>query len=91
MADETKQQEKNGNFVQFYRNNMPAVSKLAGNNPTAFQLFMFICEHMDGYNALMASYQVFMDYTGKSKDTIRKSIKHLYDHGFYRYSQIWDI
>ena len=42
MADETKQQEKNGNFVQFYRNNMPAVSKLAGNNPTAFQLFMFI-------------------------------------------------
>ena len=82
MVDEMKQQEKNGNFVQFYRNNMPAVSKLAGNNPTAFQLFMFICEHMDGYNALMASYQVFMDYTGKSKDTIRKSIKHLYDHGF---------
>ena len=39
--------------------------------PTAFQIFMFICEHMDGYNALMASYQVFMDYTDKSKDTIQ--------------------
>ena len=74
--------KKNGNFVQFYRDNMQAVSKLAGKNPTAFQIFMFICEHMDGYNALMASYQVFMDYTGKSKDTIRKAIKYLYDNGY---------
>jgi DNA-binding transcriptional ArsR family regulator len=82
MADEIKQQEKNGNFVQFYRDNMQAVSKLAGKNATAFQIFMFICEHMDGYNALMASYQVFMDYTDKSKDTIRKAIKYLYDNGF---------
>lgn len=82
MADELKNHEKNGNFVQFYRDNMKAVSKLAGDNQTAFQLFMFICEHMDGYNALMASYQVFIDYTGKSKDTIRKAIKHLYDGGF---------
>ena len=82
MADEIKQHEKNGNFVQFYRDNMQAVSKLAGKNPTAFQIFMFICEHMDGYNALMASYQVFMDYTDKSKDTIRKAIKYLYDNGF---------
>ena len=67
MADNIKQQEKNGNFVQFYRDNMQAVAKLAGKNPTAFQIFMFICEHMDGYNALMASYQVFMDYTEKAE------------------------
>ena len=73
---------KNGNFVQFYRNNMKAVTVLANENHTAFQIFMIICEHMDGYNALMASYQVFMDYTGKSKDTIRKAVKHLYDKGF---------
>ena len=57
MSDELKQNEKNGNFVQFYRDNMQAISKLAGKNPTAFQIFMFICEHMDGYNALMASYR----------------------------------
>lgn len=77
-----EQERKNGNFVQFYRNNMKAVSNLAGNNPVAFQLFMFICEHMDGYNALMASYQVFMDYTGKSQSTIKRAVKYLYDNGF---------
>ena len=30
MSDELKQNEKNGNFVQFYRDNMQAISKLAG-------------------------------------------------------------
>jgi DNA-binding transcriptional ArsR family regulator len=82
MADETKQQEKNGNFVQFYRDHMQAISKLAGKNPTAFQIFMFICEHMDGYNALMASYRVFEDYTGKSSRTVTRAIKELYDGGY---------
>ena len=82
MADNIKQQEKNGNFVQFYRDNMQAVAKLAGKNPTAFQIFMFICEHMDGYNALMASYQVFMDYTGKGRTTCSNAIKYLYDNGY---------
>ena len=42
MSDELKQNEKNGNFVQFYRDNMQAISKLAGKNPTAFQIFMFV-------------------------------------------------
>ena len=61
---------------------MQAVAKLAGKNPTAFQIFMFICEHMDGYNALMASYQVFMDYTGKGRTTCSNAIKYLYDNGY---------
>ena len=82
MSDELKQNEKNGNFVQFYRDNMQAISKLAGKNPTAFQIFMFICVHMDGYNALMASYRVFEDYTGKSSRTVTRCIKDLYDGGY---------
>ena len=43
---------------------------------------MFICEHMDGYNALMASYRVFEDYTGKSSRTVTRCIKELYDGGY---------
>ena len=43
---------------------------------------MFICEHMDGYNALMASYRVFEDYTGKSSRTVTRCIKDLYDGGY---------
>lgn len=75
-------EQKNGNFVQFYRNHMKEVTDLAGKNRTAFQIFMFICEHMDGYNALMCSYQVFVDYTGKSRVTCSKAVKYLYDHGY---------
>ena len=40
MADNIKQQEKNGNFVQFYRDNMQAVAKLAGKT---LRLFKFSC------------------------------------------------
>ena len=50
MSDELKQNEKR-KLCPIYRDNMQAISKLAGKNPTAFQIFMFICEHMDGYNA----------------------------------------
>ena len=39
MADNIKQQEKNGNFVQFYRDNMQAVAKLAGKKPYGFSNF----------------------------------------------------
>lgn len=79
---EVRQEQKNGNFIQFYRNNIRTIAQLAKNNSTAFDIFMFICEHMDGYNALMASYQVFMDLTGKSSSTVTRSIKYLYDNGY---------
>lgn len=77
-----KEENKNGDFVQFYRQNMKAVSDLAYKNPTALKLFMFICEHMDGYNALMASQQVFMDYLDSSRATVARAIKILKDEGF---------
>lgn len=77
------QDTKNGNFVQFnrdYMKNIGQISKYGGQ--TALELFMFICEHMDGYNSLMASYQVFMDYTGKSRVTCSKAINWLLEQGF---------
>lgn len=77
------EEAKNGDFVQFSRQYMKNIAQISKNsNQTTLELFMFICEHMDGYNSLMASYQVFMDYTGRSKATIQRSIKWLYDNGF---------
>lgn len=75
-------ENKNGNFVQFYRDNMKAVSELAFKNQMALKLFMFICEHMDGYNALVASQQVFMDYLDASRSTVSRAIKVLKEEGF---------
>ena len=50
MADEIKQHEKNGNFVQFYRDNMQAVSKLAGKTP---RLFKSLCLFASIWMAIM--------------------------------------
>lgn len=78
-----KEENKNGDFVQFSRSHMKNISQISKNGgQVALELFMFICEHMDGYNALMASYQVFVDYTGKSRVTCSKAIKWLYDNGY---------
>lgn len=78
-----KEENKNGNFVQFSRPYMKSVSEISKNGgQVALELFMFICEHMDGYNALMASYQVFVDYTGKSRVTCSKAVNWLYDNGY---------
>lgn len=78
-----REESKNGDFVQFSREYLQNVAQISRyGNQTALELFMFICEHMDGYNALMASYQVFMDYTGKSKSTCIRAVKWLYDQGF---------
>lgn len=78
-----REESKNGDFVQFSREYLQNVAQISRyGNQTALELFMFICEHMDGYNALMASYQVFMDYTEKSKSTCIRAIKWLYDNGF---------
>ena len=45
MSDELKQNE-NGNFVQFYRDNMQAISKLAGKKSYGFSnLYVYLRAH----------------------------------------------
>lgn len=51
------------------------------NSPAASKLFWFIANHMDGYNALIASYKVFEEALGLSKPTITRGIKFLKDMG----------
>ncbi|MBE6943969.1 MAG: helix-turn-helix domain-containing protein [Ruminococcaceae bacterium] len=49
--------------------------------PAANKLFWFIANHMDGYNALIASYAVFQEALGVSVPTIARGIKYLKDNG----------
>lgn len=79
---ESKDETKNSNFVQIYRNNMSAIRWLSKNNNTALEMFLFILEHMDHTNALACSYSIFEDALGKSKPTITRAIKVLKDNGF---------
>jgi len=75
-------EKKNKNFVMMFRDHMPEMRWLMQKNGTAASMLNFIMEHMDSKNALMCSYEVFMDYFGISKDTVRRYIKLLYDNGF---------
>ena len=50
-------------------------------SPAAMKLFWFIANHMDGYNALIASYAVFQEALGISVPTIARGIKFLKDNG----------
>ncbi len=50
--------------------------------PAAGKIFFFIANHMDGYNALIASYAVFQEALGLSNSTVTRGIKYLKDNGF---------
>lgn len=82
MGKELTEEQKDGNFVKIFRDHMPELRWLMGKSGVASKLLFFIIEQMDGYNALGASYQVFMDYLDVSKDTVRRAIKLLFDGGF---------
>lgn len=85
QADEDPRNDpkkQNKNFVMMYREHMPELRWLMKKSGIASSILNFIMEHMDNNNALCCSYQVFMDYFEVSRDTIRRSIKLLYDNGF---------
>ena len=73
---------RNNNFVMLFREHMTEIRWLNKKNGNAANILYFILEHMDTKNALMCSYQVFMDYFELSKDTVRRCIKILYENGF---------
>ena len=49
--------------------------------PTANKLFWFIVNHMDGYNALIASYAVFQEGLNMSESSVTRGIKKLKELG----------
>lgn len=77
-----REEEKNTNFIQLYRDNMPELRWLMTNQSFASSLLFFILEHMDTKNALACSYSVFCDYFGKGRTTVYRAIKTLEENGF---------
>ncbi|MDI6508916.1 replication protein, partial [Bacillus wiedmannii] len=69
-------------FVQLYRQNIPAMRELMIKSPFASHLLMFILEHMDNRNSLACSYDVFIEYFSKSRSTVQRAIKVLREQGF---------
>lgn len=77
-----EQAQRNSDFVQIYRENMPELRWLMSNHNFPTALLFFIIEHMDNRNALACSYAVFEDYFSKSRMTIYRGLKVLEENGF---------
>lgn len=75
-------QDKNRDFVQFYRAFMDDVTQLGTDSPVAFKLFMFITKHMDNNNALCVSMKALEEMLRCSRQTLSKAVKYLKENGW---------
>lgn len=83
MANEEKKDErKNRDFIQIYRDHVDDIARLAGENYTAYKLLMLLVKHMDGTNALAVSNTVLQEILDCCKNTIIRSVKYLKDNGW---------
>lgn len=83
--ERAKEEAKKSPFQTFYQvntKNNRYLTELATKQPKALAILLFICEHMDNYNALMASYRVFQEQFELSQSTVKRCIKYLKDHGY---------
>lgn len=72
----------NGNFVQFYRNEMSSLQKLIKEDPKAAAVFMFITEHMGQDNALIVSKECLAEQLDCSVRTVTRHIAVLKEKNF---------
>ena len=63
------------NWVQVNKDAYKAEDWLMAKSPIAYRIFKFLINNMDGYNAVVCSYQVLQEYFDVSKDTVRRSVK----------------
>lgn len=76
------EEQKNKDFIQLYRNHIDDITKLAREQPKAYDLFMLLIKHMDGTNALCVSNLVLQELLCCSKVTVCRAIKYLKDNGW---------
>lgn len=86
-ADKQKKKIRGSAYREFAQLNMEGkINEIVMNSlfdcPPAGKIFFFIANHMDGYNALIASYKVFEEALDLSKPTIARGIKFLKDKGY---------
>jgi replication protein RepL len=82
LMDESRAEDrmkKNLNFVQITRKQMSEVRRLARINNLAFELLFMMAEKMDRQNAVVMSFKVMEEITGKSRSTLHNAIKVLKD------------
>lgn len=83
MEQRIEQRNRNNkDFVMYFRPFMDELTKMAGENYTAYRIFQFFCKNMDGTNALIVSMNALGEIMNLSRQTISKAIKYLSDNGW---------
>lgn len=81
-AKERAKKSSYSDFAQLNRKNIAHIIAACAKDKQAVRLLLFIIEHMDKFNALVCSYQVFQEQLGISQPTVARAIRFLKDHGF---------
>lgn len=70
-------QENKSAFNRFAQQNIDKTDVLMriAESPLATRIYLLIVKKMNNKNALVASYQFFMDYFGTSKSSVRRAIQ----------------
>lgn len=77
-----KKSRENKNFVMYFRPFMDELTKMAGENYTAYRVFQLICKNMDGTNALVISMNALSEIMQLSRQSISKAVKYLKENGW---------
>lgn len=73
---------KNKDFVQLYRRHIDDLARLARENGSAYDLFMFLIKNMDGFNSLIISSNALAEIMGISTRTVFRATKYLKENGW---------
>lgn len=63
------------NWIQVNKDAYKAEDWLMAKSPIAYRIFKFLINNMDGYNAVVCSYQVLQEYFDVSKPTVTRAVK----------------
>lgn len=86
-----KEREKKceyNNWMQVNLDNTRAMRELAKKSPTGMQIFLFITEQMDGYNALVCSRTVMAEALELSLASVARGIAYLAEHNFIKIGKV---
>lgn len=78
-AEENAKKSPYKDFVQVNKDYYKAEDWLMAKSPVAYRIFRFLVNGMDGYNAVVCSYQVLQETFNISQVTVARAIKILKD------------
>lgn len=76
--------DKNRSYIRFNRNYLMDIAEFAHENPSAFEVFMFIIKNMDASNAFVVSMEALEETLVFTRSDINKAIKYLEENKWLR-------